>query len=185
MEDPSFAHLTSDRLIIRRFVAADADALASYRSDPEVARYQDWECPYPIDEAAGFIASLQNLAPGTPGTWFQFAVSLQSSGDLIGDVGLHTRQGAGRDGELGFTFAVAHQGHGYATEAVRAVVEYAFGQLAMDGIFARTDTHNVRARRLLESLGFEEQPELREHARFKGAWATDLVYARHESALRP
>jgi len=84
MEDPSFKYFTSRRLVIRRFASGDAEGLASYRSDAEVARYQDWECPYPLDEAREFIASLRQLAPGTPGTWFQFAVSFAASGTLIG-----------------------------------------------------------------------------------------------------
>ena len=46
MEDPSFEYFTSRRLVIRRFASADAASLASYRSDTEVARYQDWQCPY-------------------------------------------------------------------------------------------------------------------------------------------
>src|SRR5688500_14637245 len=116
MEDPSFEHFTSRRLVIRRFASGDAEALASYRSDPEVARYQDWECPYPVSEAKKFIASLHHLAPGTPGAWFQFAVTLASSGTLIGDAALRTSRPDASEAELGFTFAAAHQGHGYATE---------------------------------------------------------------------
>ena len=51
MEDPSFTHLESERLVVRRFRAGDADLLAAYRSDPDVARYQGWEAPYATREA--------------------------------------------------------------------------------------------------------------------------------------
>src|SRR5687767_166100 len=126
MEDPSFERLASKRLIIRRFASGDAEAFASYRSDADVARYQDWECPFPVDEARRFIARLHDLAPGTPGTWFQFAVSLPPPSDiLIGDVALRTSLSDARRAELGFTFGATHQGQGYAAEAVRAVVQYA------------------------------------------------------------
>ena len=185
MEDPSFEYLTSRRLVIRRFASSDAEGLASYRSDAEVARYQDWECPYPLNEARELIASLHQLAPGTPGTWFQFAVSLASSGTLIGDAALRTDSADGRQAELGFTFAAAHQGQGYATEAVRAVVQYGFEKLAMHRVCSRTDARNLRAQRLLERLGFRLEGELRESIWFKGAWATDLLYAQLESEWRP
>ena len=142
----------SRRLVIRRFTSGDAEALASYRSDAEVARYQSWECPYPVSEARRFIASLHDVAPGTPGTWFQFAVSLQSSGTLIGDVALRTRKADARQAELGFTFATAHQRQGFATEAVGAVVRYAFEKLALHRVFSQTDVRNIRAQRLLERL---------------------------------
>ena len=184
MEDPSFERLTSSRLLIRRFTPADAEALASYRSDAGVARYQDWECPFPVEEARQFITGL-HPAPGAPGTWFQFAVSLPTPATLIGDVALRTSRTDPRQAELGFTFATASQGQGYATEAVQAVVEYAFGHLAMHRVCSRTDVRNLRARRLLERAGFRLEGELRESTWFKGAWATDLLYAQLESEWRP
>jgi RimJ/RimL family protein N-acetyltransferase len=184
MEDPSFEHFPSGRLIIRRFASGDAEAFASYRSDPEVARYQDWESPYRLSEAKKFIATLQHLAPGTPGTWFQFAVSLASSGTLIGDTALRTTRADASQAELGFTFAAAYQGQGYATEAVRAVVQYGFMKLGMHRMFSQTDARNLRAQRLLERLGFRREGELRESIWFKGAWATELVYAQFESEWR-
>lgn len=185
MDDPSFEYVVTRRLVIRRFALGDAESLAAYRSDAEVARYQDWECPYPLSEAREFIASLHHLAPGTPGTWFQFAVSLASSDTLIGDAALGTSRADSREVELGFTFASAHQGQGYATEAVRAVVQYAFETLDMHRVFSRTDARNLRAQRLLERLGFRREGELRESVSFKGAWATDVLYAQLESEWRP
>lgn len=185
MDDPSFEQVISKRLVIRRFASGDAEAFASYRSDEEVARYQDWDCPYSIADTRAFIASLHHLAPGTPGAWFQFAVSLASSGILLGDVALRASAVDVGQAELGFTFASAYQGQGYATEAVRTVVRYAFGQLAMHRVFSRTDARNLRAQRLLDRIGFRLEGEFRESTWFKGAWATDLLYAQLESEWRP
>lgn len=184
VEDPSFTNLVSERLIIRRFEPADAEPLAAYRSDAEVACYQAWECPYPRHAAKQFIASLRGLAPGTPGSWFQFAVSLAPSGPLIGDIGLRTTRGDPRQAELGFTLSTAHQGHGHATEAVARVVRYAFERLAMHRVFSLTDSRNRRAQRLLERLGFRRAGDLRERTWFKGAWASELLYARLASEWR-
>ncbi len=177
MEDPSFTDLESKRLVVRRFQAEDAEALAAYRSDPEVARYQAWQVPYSTRDAEAFIASLRQLAPGTPGRWFQFAVGLASSGTLIGDVALHAGKSDPRQAELGFTFSRANQGQGFATEAVRCVIAYAFGPLAMHRVFAMTDVRNVRAQRLLERLKFRLEAEFRESTWFKGSWASELLYA--------
>ena len=185
MEDLSFSELVSERLIIRRFELADAAPLAAYRSDAEVARYQAWECPYSLSEAEKFVASLRDLVPGTPGTWFQFAVRLVPSGTLIGDVALRTVRSDPRQAELGFTFAGSYQGQGYATEAVRRVVAYAFDRLAMHRVFSLTDTRNLRAKHLLERLGFRREGELRESTWFKGAWASEFIYAQLESERRP
>jgi RimJ/RimL family protein N-acetyltransferase len=131
-----------------------------------------------FEQLAAFIASLRGLAPGTPGTWFQFAVGLGPERALIGDVALRTSRSAPRQAELGFTFAGAHQGQGYAAEAVERVVGYAFERLAMHRIFSLTDTRNVRAQRLLERLRFRKEGEFRENVWFKGAWASEMLYAR-------
>jgi len=184
MDDPSFERLTTPRLLIRRFALADAESFAAYRSDPDVARYQDWESPCTVSAARQFISGLDRLAPGTPGAWFQFAVCLATSGALIGDAALGTGRDDGRQGELGFTFAAAHQGKGYATEALHAVVGYAFAQLAMQRLFARTDLRNVRAQRLLERLCFRREGKLRD-ALFKGERVTDVLYAQIASEWRP
>jgi aminoglycoside 6'-N-acetyltransferase len=183
MQDPTFEQLASERLIIRRFEPADAAPLAAYRSDAEVARYQAWECPYSARDAEAFIASLRGLAPGTPGTWFQFAVGLGPTRALIGDVALRTSRSDPRQAELGFTFASAFQGRGYAAEAVERVVGYAFEQLAMHRIFSLTDTRNLRAQRLLERIGFRKEGELRENVWFKGTWASEMSYARLASEV--
>lgn len=184
MEDPSFDKLLSERLVVRRFVPADALSLATYRSDAEVARYQAWTCPYSVHQAEAFIGSLRGRAPGTPGRWFQFAVGLPS-GTLVGDVALRTTRSDPRQAELGFTFARAHQGHGYATEAVRGVVVYAFERLALHRIFSLTDVRNLPAQRLLERLAFRRESEFRESTWFKREWASEFVYAQLASERQP
>ncbi len=185
MQDPTFEQLESERLIIRRFEPADAAALAAYRSEAEVARYQAWDCPYSLDEAEAFIASLSGATPGTPGSWFQFAVGIRASHALIGDVALRTTGGDPREAELGFTFATLHQGQGYAAEGVECVLGYAFDRLAMRRVFSVTDTRNTSAKRLLARLGFRREGELPERVPFKGEWASEVLYARLASDPRP
>ena len=167
--------------MIRRFRAQDAEALAAYRSDPEVARYQAWEPPCSTRAAEAFIASLEPLTPGTPGQWFQFAVGLAPGGELIGDVALCPGERDPRQAELGFSFSRAHQGRGLATEAVRCVVAYAFGAFELHRVVAATDLRNLRAQRLLERAGFRREGKLHEISWCKGAWASELLYARLRS----
>jgi aminoglycoside 6'-N-acetyltransferase len=155
MEDAAFSELETEGLVIRRFQAADAEPFSAYRNDPDVARYQGWKLPYTTREAADFIASLTDLSPGRPGTWFQFAVTSARSGLLIGDVALRTTSEDPLQGEIGFSFASASQGRGYAGRAVRCVIEYAFATLGMRRIFALTSSRNTRAQRLLRRVDFQ------------------------------
>lgn len=177
MEDSSFDTLSSERLIIRRFRPVDASAFAAYRSSPEVARYQDWDCPFSVAQAERFIESLRNQAPGTPGSWFQFAVAIAPSGPLIGDCAFRATRRDPRQAELGFTFATTYQGRGYASEAVATVLQYAFRTLALHRVFAITDVRNGPAYRLLERLRFRREGHFQHNSWFKGEWSSEFLYA--------
>ncbi len=184
MEHSAFEQLATPRLRIRRFRAGDAEALVRYRNDPEVARLQGWDVPYSLGEAKEFIDSLASVSPGQPGAWFQFAVTLSSSGSVIGDCALRTLPEDPRQAELGFSFATAFQRQGYASEAVRSVLAYAFTILAMHRVFAIIDTRNQPAQRLLERLRFRREGHFVENTWFKGAWTSEFLYAQLESDWR-
>jgi len=168
--------IRSEKLVLRRFEASDAQALASYRSDPDVARYQAWEsCS--LEEAKRFVESLEELAPGIPGKWFQFAVSLTPSGLLIGDCALRCTRSDPRQAELGFTFAKTHQGKGCASEAVRSLLAYAFSTLDLHRVFSIVDDRNAPAQRLLERLQFRREGHFLQNAWFKSSWSSEFLYA--------
>ncbi|HWD78977.1 MAG TPA: GNAT family N-acetyltransferase, partial [Kribbella sp.] len=106
--------LRTERLSVRRFTAADAERFAAYRSDPDVARFQGWTAPVPLDEARENVERFAAGDPEAPG-WFQYAVALDDV--LIGDLGLKLHENL-MQADLGFTFATEYQGKGYASEAV-------------------------------------------------------------------
>lgn len=167
-------------MVLRRFREQDAPALAAYRSDPEVARYQGYDgCT--LAEAEEFVASMHGLSPGVPGRWFQFAVSLRRADGLIGDCALRCRNHEPRQAELGFSFARAHQGVGLATDAVRTLLDYAFSTLDLHRVLAITDVRNTRARRLLERLGLRQEARFEKNTFFRngreGEWSSESLYA--------
>lgn len=167
--------LETDRLVLRRFAAADAPALAAYRSDPDVARYQSWDAPFPLGDAIAFVAETGRLDPEREG-WFQYAVEGKDNGLLLGDVGVNRGDG-GRQAELGFTFAPAFQGRGYATEAVRRVVQFLLVEEGLHRVHASLDARNERSAKLLERLGFRREGLRLQSSWWKGEWTDDLLYA--------
>jgi aminoglycoside 6'-N-acetyltransferase len=154
MPDTGFTRLLTPRLVIRRFRPADAPCLSAYRSDPEVARFQGWGCPYPEAEAERFIAGLGSSHPGTPGEWFQFAVALRETDLLVGDCALLPDARDPAIAEFGCTFDRRSQGRGYATEALDALSAYAKSGLSVSRLVAVLDTDNLSAARLVRRLGF-------------------------------
>lgn len=177
MPDEHFTELVSDRLTLRRFQLTDLAAFVSYRSDPQVARFQSWDSPYPAAEGERMITRLLCQYPDTAGQWFQYAVALRSTKELIGDCAARTDAGDPRQAEIGFTLAAEHQGHGYATEAARTLLGYLFQARAKHRVIACCDARNLASARVLERLPMRREGHLRESTWAKGEWTDDLLYA--------
>ena len=88
------------------------------------------------------------------------SVVQKESGEVIGWCGL---QPIGDDEtpmgriELGYLIDKRYRGRGYAKEACRAILEYAFGRLELDEVYARIDEENVPSLRLAQKLGFQKK----------------------------
>lgn len=146
-----FQPLLTERLVLRRSVPEDAEVISAYRSDPEVHRYQGWQRTDP-ESVRAEIEKMARRAPGEPG-WVQLSVVLRETGELIGDVGLCAVEGEPGVVKVGYTIAPAHQGRGYGTEAMRALVGYAFDVLGAEVIRAYADAENVASQRVAEKVG--------------------------------
>ncbi|MEZ4297858.1 MAG: GNAT family protein [Polyangiaceae bacterium] len=168
--------LTTPRCVLRPFTEADLPAFAAYRSDPEIARYQSWDTPYSIAQAAALLASVQATPFDTPDTWVQIALADRETGALLGDCALHFLAD-GRQVELGFTLARAHQGKGLAREAVTALLDHVFGPLGKHRVSALTDARNEASIALLTRLGFRREAHYLQNAYFKGSWCDEMLFA--------
>lgn len=166
--------IATERLLLRRFRDADVETLAVYRSDPEVARYQSWDAPFPLDRARAAVQGFQEGDPAAPG-WFQWAIERTADHAHIGDVGVHLHQNL-RQADLGFTLAGQFQGQGYATEAVRAILDQLFRVQGLHKVSADCDARNVASAALLRRAGFTQEGHLRAHSWFKGEWTDDLLF---------
>lgn len=169
--------LETQRLKLRPFQKSDLTPFVAYRSDPEVARYQGWDAPYPVEKAVAFIEEMAQSTPGTNGNWYQFAVELQETGAMIGDCAFHTLAQDNRQAEIGFSFARSYQGFGYATEAVNRLLTYLFEALELHRVTAVCDVENIASARLLERVGMRREAHFVDNIFFKGAWGSEYVYA--------
>jgi len=185
MPDGGFTDLAAARVGLRRFHLGDVDRLVTYRSSAEVARYQSWDAPYPRAAGERLIRQMMARHPDTAGEWFQFAVVLRSTGELIGDCAARPHPDDVRQAEIGFTIAPEHQGHGYATGAVRSLVGYLFGQRGKHRVTACCDPRNAASAAVLERVGMRREGHLRESIWAKGEWTDDLLYAQLDREWLP
>jgi RimJ/RimL family protein N-acetyltransferase len=150
--DTHFEPLVTERLLLRRSTPEDARTISAYRSDPDVHRYQGWDRLDP-DGIRAQIEEMASRAPGEPGGWVQFSVEERDGGRLVGDVGLSLAEGEDGVVQIGYTIAPAFQGHGYATEAVGALVAYVLEALGADVVRAYANSENVPSIRVAEKVG--------------------------------
>ena len=167
--------IETPRLALRRFRPEDAPALALYRSDPAVARYQGWTAPVALESAVSLVEDFAAGDPGRPG-WFQYAIVPKADRRLLlGDVGVYLHENR-MQAELGFTLAPEHQGCGYATEAVRAVLHHLFDVCGLRRVSAECDARNLRSAQLLERVGFQLEGRRPAFTWIKGEWTDDLLF---------
>ena len=169
--------LETGRLILRSFRPADAEEFAVYRSDPAVAHYQSWEVPYSLAKAKDFIKALEPARPGIPGEWYQLALQLKASGQLIGDCAFLVLAEVPQQAEIGFTLARSYQGQGYMTEAARRLLDYLFETFALHRVCAVCDVENAASARVLERLRMRREAHFVESVWFKGRWSSEYGYA--------
>jgi RimJ/RimL family protein N-acetyltransferase len=150
--------IATQRLMFKKFSAADAQGFYELNLDPEVIRYTG-DMPFlSIAEAEAFILSYDHYDRHGYGRW---SVFLNDSSEYIGFCGLNYSQKK-MEVDVGFRFIRAHWGKGYATEAARASLQHGFNEYGLDRIVGRAMKENAASLRVLEKLGMRFQKEFDE-----------------------
>ena len=148
-----FTPIRTKRLLLRRFEPDDLAAYYARRADPEVARYQDWELPYPMERAEKVVSAQAAMDGPENDKWWMAVVCDPDTGEVFGDVGAELSW-KGRSAEVGYTFAKEHWGKGYAAEAVQALVRYLFEELDVTRVSGMLHPDNAASAMVLERTGF-------------------------------
>jgi [ribosomal protein S5]-alanine N-acetyltransferase len=175
--------LHSARLGLRPVTSADADALFALHSSASVLRY--WDSPPWSDRARAprFITACREMAE--EGSGARLAIDRVSDGVFLGWCSLTGWNPDHRSARMGYCLREAAWGHGYATEAARAVLQWAFDTLDLNRVQAETDTRNVASARVLEKLGFVREGTLREDCVVDGEVSDSWVYGLIRREWRP
>jgi RimJ/RimL family protein N-acetyltransferase len=143
--------LMTARLVLRAWRPEDREPFAALNADPEVMAH--FPAPLGRDESDTF-ASRISAALAEQG-WGLWAVALGADGPFIGFVGLQwvPFEAAFTPAvEIGWRLARPHWGQGYATEAGRAALHYAFGRLGLDSVVSFTATSNAQSQAVMVRL---------------------------------
>ena len=166
--------LHTDRLRLRPFADADAEALYALQSSAQVLRYWDsppWSEP---SRAERFIVACRQMADDGSGA--RLAIERDSDGAFIGWCSLTRWNPEYRSASLTYCLDDAAWGQGYATEAARALLHWAFDTFDLNRVQAETDTRNLASARVLEKLGFVREGTLREDCIVDGEVSDSWVF---------
>ncbi|EJK87576.1 GNAT family N-acetyltransferase [Agrobacterium rhizogenes] len=167
---------STERLILRGFMPEDFEAYSAYRSQPSIYRFLYRDPPSAEALRERFDASL-NSCLSEDGSSLRWAVLRREDGALLGDVSLKLTSKAALQAEVGYIFNPAYAGKGYATEAVRTIIDLGFDKLGFHRIFARLDAQNNASVGVVERLGLRREAHLIENDRFNGVWGDEYIYA--------
>ncbi|HLF25834.1 MAG TPA: GNAT family protein [Anaerolineae bacterium] len=167
--------LETERLLLREFAESDWPAVLAYQSDPRYLRYYPLSHRTP-EEVRRFVQAFIDQQHARPRTKFQLALILKADKRLIGNCGIRRAALDAWEANIGYELDPREWGHGYATEAARAIVRFGFEELKLHRISAQCIAENTASVRVLERIGLQCEGRLRETEWMTGRWWDTLLY---------
>ena len=154
MPDDGF-FIETERLILRPPTEVDAPEMRAIFGDLRVMQWLDRD--QPEDDAQILERARRHERFFRELGYCLYLARRKSDGALVGDAGVCPIEGKGPGTEIGWRFAPAHWGNGYATEAARAALADAYARTDLDEIIAIARADNVRSQRVMRKLGMRRR----------------------------
>ena len=170
-----FPVIETERLILRQINSLDVEDIFEIFSDAEVAKYE-WFTPMKSHEdAMKFISRYRDeFEDEEEITW---GIVLKENNKLIGTCCLGDFAEGARRCEIGYDIMQAEWNNGYATEAIKAVVDFAFKTMNLNRIEAFITPGNDASVSVLKKVGFIHEGIVRERDLIKGKLEDGIVMA--------
>lgn len=147
--------IKTERLLLRPLQQGDALALHQIANEPEIIRWMpDWQSTREEIERLIRYFGVQFHLANRREARVAFAVQLED--EVIGMVGVGNKPEVDDEIEIAYFVSQTHVGRGYATEAAKAVAQWALANLGMEYLMAIVDTDNHPSQRVLERCGFRK-----------------------------
>ena len=167
--------LETERLILRKMVLNDAEAVFAYASHSEVSRYTLWETHRSIEDSRAFLEfATQKYENGGEPDW---GIVYRGNGCLVGACGLVNWEAEHARAEVGFVLSREYWGRGLMSEAVRAILRFGFERMNLNRIEARCIAENAASARVMEKVGMVYEGTLRQREYIKGTYRDIKLYA--------
>lgn len=167
--------LRTERLLLRKIRVSDAADMYSYSCLRSVTRYLLWN-PHPdVEYTRRYVSYLQQKY--RQGLYYDWAIVELKSGRMIGTCGFPTISEENCRAEVGYVLHPEFWGKGYATEALSAILSFAFRVLGLHRVEARCFEEHTASARVMEKCGMRYEGCARDGMLVKGSYATIRTFA--------
>ncbi len=168
--------IVTERLLLREFRFEDAAAINLYAGDPEVTRHTSWDTS-PEHVTSAILKAWIDDQENWPRKSIPLGIELRSDASFIGSTGFASIDSESSTGLFGFGLRREYWGQGYATEAVRGLLDFAFATLNLHRMTAECFTENASSVRVLEKAGMRREGHFIQNQKKADVWKDSFLYA--------
>ncbi|MOA19518.1 Ribosomal-protein-serine acetyltransferase [compost metagenome] len=168
--------LHTERLHLRKMKVSDSPSLFKIWSDPEVTKFMNIDSFTDENQAKDMIKLLDEFSLDNKA--IRFSIIEMESNEIIGSCGFNSLDFENEKAEIGYDIARAFWGRGYASEAISALLDYAFSTLKLNRIEAKVEPENVNSVKVLRKLNFMFEGTLRRYERVNGKFIDLNMYSK-------
>ena len=165
--------IETERLVLRQLTESDLDFIFKIFSREDTGRYTADDSVRTMDGARELYEKYIRTKPHL----FRLGLFLKETGKPIGTIGLYGIKMEDFRAVMGFDLLREQWGRGYMTEAGKALIDYAFGELKLNRIQASADADNRRSIATIERMGLRREGVMRQKDFYKGAFHDDVMYS--------
>jgi RimJ/RimL family protein N-acetyltransferase len=169
--------LSSGPVVLRPFTLGDLALVHEAASDPAISSISSVPREYNDDAARAFIKRQHQRAIAGDGFSFAVADDTDAREVAVGSIGLWLHEIDNGRASIGYWLVARARGHGLAAHALRTLVDFAFGELAIPRLHLFVEPWNVASARTAESVGFCREGTLRGWERIDGEQRDADCYA--------
>ena len=170
--------LETERLRLRPPAASDLPHMQRYSVREDFYRFLPLAVPSE-ESVADYLNLLLANEKNPDREEFHFAVEPKAVGHIVGTtrIRIRIRDSTSAQADVGYGLDSDYRGRGYATEALRAVLRFGFGELRLHRIWAMADTENEGSWNVLERAGLQREALMLDDVQVRGSWRDSYLYA--------
>ncbi|MBS4206319.1 GNAT family N-acetyltransferase [Lederbergia citrea] len=166
-------NLETERLTLQPFKKEDAIRIRDLANDKELASILGLPHPYELKYAEDWIAIQSDQIE--EGVEFPLTITFKELNELIGTITIRIDK-SNNKGELGYWIGKDYWGKGFATEAVKRIIDFGFSQLNLNKIWASALARNIASKIVLEKAGLQKEGTLRQNRLLQNEYEDVDIY---------